>query len=420
MDISKQVDTIVDGLVRQIQSKLDSQIEALVTTKLESALAAIDFEQKLNWLASIKLDSLIAGMDIDKKVVMDRISQVSDTVVDSITNEARTMALTSVRNRMFNEIDTSRVIREAAADEIRRNIQTFAFPAASIPSEAIQTDGLKISAANLKGGVISNFSSTGIEDKSTKVQMTLLDQAVVIENQIVSMGLNVKGTTVLEGDLIINGSVPERSEFFKKLVADISAATRDNLNTELFEGYSNVIFENIRKEGLDLNRITINGAEVIKGNQLNYGIVDSNLKKIGILDDLQVSGDTLLAQTLAVMKNRVGINTKDPGHALSVWDQEVEIGFGKRERDTAWINTPRGQQLIIGVGKHDNLIVDNDGLVKVKSLDIGSVRFITSDTVPNYEAPPGVIAWNSNPTSGSSIGWVSLGGTAWSRFGIIT
>jgi hypothetical protein len=249
--------------------------------------------------------------------------------------------------------------------------------------------------------------------------MTILDEAVVIENSMVAMGLNVKGTTVLEGDLIINGKVPERSEFFKKLVTDISTATRESLSTEMFEGFSNIIFDNIRKEGLDLDRITIGGTEVIKGNQLNYGITDSNLKKIGILDDLQVSGDTLLAQTLAVMKNRVGVNTKDPGHALSVWDQEVEIGFGKRERDVAWINTPRGQKIIIGVGKNDNIVVDDEGQVQVKSIDIGSVKHTSSDTVPDYNAPLGVIAWNSRPAPGSSIGWVSLGNGSWSRFGII-
>ena len=419
MDISQQVDTIVEGLVRQIQAKLDSQVETIITSKLESALAAIDFEKKLNWLASVKLDSLIAGMDIDKTVVMNRISQVSDTVVEGITTEARTMALTSVRNRMFSDIDTTKIIREAAADEIRKNLQTYVFPARSIPSVAIDTDGLKINGNNMVGGVVTNFSSTGIEDKSSKVQMTILDEAVVIENSMVAMGLNVKGTTVLEGDLIINGKVPERSEFFKKLVTDISTATRESLSTEMFEGFSNIIFDNIRKEGLDLDRITIGGTEVIKGNQLNYGITDSNLKKIGILDDLQVSGDTLLAQTLAVMKNRVGVNTKDPGHALSVWDQEVEIGFGKRERDVAWINTPRGQKIIIGVGKNDNIVVDDEGQVQVKSIDIGSVKHTSSDTVPDYNAPLGVIAWNSRPAPGSSIGWVSLGNGSWSRFGII-
>jgi hypothetical protein len=250
--------------------------------------------------------------------------------------------------------------------------------------------------------------------------MTILDEGVVIENRVISMGLEVKGTTVLDGDLVINGDIPEHSAIYKKILEHSVTQTRGELNQELFEGYSSVIFDNIRKEGLDLNRITIEGKEIVKGNQLGYSIVDTNIQRLGLLQDLRVDGPAEIFSTLHVTKNRIGINTTEPTAALSIWDQEVEIGMGKRERDVAYFGTPRGQRMIISSGKNDNLILDSDGSVKVKSFDVDGVKFIAVDSTPNFAAPVGVIAWNRKPSHGSSIGWVSLGNAAWAKFGILS
>jgi hypothetical protein len=419
MDISNQVDSIVAGLVRQIQTKLDNQVEQLISAQLVEQLAAIDFESKLNWLASVKLDRMIEELQIDAGAVQKRINDVSNTVIAGMQTEAQSTAVAMIRERLYTEVDTASILREAAATEVRKILQNFEFPARSIPSAAVDPAGLVITGAQVRGGVIQKFSSTGIDDRSSAVQMTLLDEAVVFENKMVTMGLEVKGTTVLEGDLVINGDIPSHSAIFNRLVEKTVQGTRDELNQELFEKYSQVIFDNIRTEGLDLNRITLNGTEVIKGSQLNYGIVDTNIQRLGQLQNLTVLGDATMNKTLYVAKDRVGVNTEEPGNALSVWDQEVEIGLGKRSRETAWIGTPRKQNLVIGSGTHDNLVLDNEGGVLVKSFDIDGVRMIAVDAVPNFTAPVGVIAWNRKPAQGSSIGWVSMGNGAWARFGIL-
>jgi hypothetical protein len=420
MDIANQVDSIVEGLVRQIQTKLDSQVEQIVSSKIQEAIAAVDFEKKLNWLASVKLDNLIAELQIDQETVSSRIDSVSDIVVKNIEDEARTLATNLVQQRLYQGIDLKNIVREAAADEIRRVLQDFTFPAGSIPVSAIQVQNLELSGNQVRGGVIEKFSSTGIDDRSSNVQLTILDEGVVIENRVISMGLEVKGTTVLDGDLVINGDIPEHSAIYKKILEHSVSKTRSELNQELFENYSSVIFDNIRNEGLDLNRITIDGKEIVKGNQLGYSIVDTNIQRLGLLQDLRVDGPAEIFSTLHVTKNRIGINTTEPANALSIWDQEVEIGFGKRERDVAYLGTPRGQRMVLSAGKNDNLILDSDGSVKVKSFDVDGVKFIAVDSAPNFAAPVGVIAWNRKPTHGSSIGWVSLGNAAWAKFGILS
>lgn len=420
MDIANQVDSIVEGLVRQIQVKLDSQVEAIVTSKIQQAIAAINFEQKLNWLASVKLDSLISELEIDKDSVDRKINAVSDIVIKNIEDEARTLATNLIQQRLYSGLDLKNIVKDAAADEIHRVLQDFTFPVGSIPAVALQTQDLTVSGSQIKGGTIEKFSSTGIDDRSTQVQMTVMDQGVVIENRLISMGLEVKGTTVFDGDVIINGDIPERSAIYQKILEHTVANTRNELNQELFEKYSNIIFDNIRKEGLDLSQITVDGREIIKGDQLGYSIADSNIQRLGLLRDLRVNGEANIFETVYVTKGRIGVNTQDPTHALSVWDQEVELGFGKRERDVAFIGTPRGQQLILGSGKNDNLVLDTDGSVKVKSLEVDGIKFMAVDSPPNFDAPVGVIAWNRKPAPGSSIGWVSLGNAVWSKFGILS
>lgn len=420
MDISNQVDSIVAGLVKQIQAKLDQQVEELITAKMVEQLALIDFDSKLNWLASVKIDRLIEEMNIDTNAIQRRINSVGDTVIESVQTDAKSTALSIVRERLRSEVDTAGILREAAANEVRRVLQDFEFPAKSIPSVAIETTSLTLSGNQVRGGTIQKFSSTGIDDRSSTVQMTIMDEGVVIENRVVSMGLDVKGTAIFDGDVVINGDIPEHSAIYQKLLSNTVGGVRESLNQELFEKFSTIIFNNIRAEGLDLDRITIKGTEVIKGNQLNYGIVDTNIQRLGQLGTLTVLGDARMNDTLYVAKDRIGINTQEPGNALSVWDQEVEIGIGKREREVGWIGTPRNQSLVIGSGTKDNMIIDKDGSVKVKSFEVDGVRMISVSSPPNFDAPVGVIAWNRAPAHGASIGWVSMGNGAWSRFGILS
>ena len=419
MDVANQVDSIVNNLVRDIETRLNARVEALVTQALQSRLDSIDYENKLNFLASRKLDSMIAEMEVDQASVQQRLDAVADTVINSVQSDARQMAMTHVKNRLYNDLDVNQMVREIVGVEISQKLGTFAFPPNSIPGEAINSKTLAISGDNVTGGIIKKFASNGIDDKSSQVQLTLLDAGVVVENKLITLGLEVKGTTVIEGDLHIVGDVPVEGKFYQTLIAHTIEATKKNLDTELFQGYSQILFDRIQEQGIELDKISIGGQPLVVGPKLNYGISDTNITRLGIVQGLETSGDTYLNQSLMVVNGRVGINTRDPQHALSIWDQEVEIGFTKRQRDVGWMGTPREQSLILSANKNDNVVLNHDGSTTIQRLFLGGVEIGTTDQAPASGAPRGSVMFNNNPTPGSPAGWVSLGNGAWSRFGTL-
>ena len=127
-----------------------------------------------------------------------------------------------------------------------------------------------------------------------------------------------------------------------------------------------------------LTATTQGGKEIVKGAQLGYHIVDSNLQRVGVVKDLQTSGENLLSETLYVTQNRVGINTMDPSAAFAVWDEEIELIVAKRKTDVAYIATPRKQQLVLGSNGKENIVLDTDGSAHIENLVVGRIA-MTSD-----------------------------------------
>ena len=140
---------------------------------------------------------------------------------------------------------------------------------------------------------------------------------------------------------------------------------------------------------------------------------------MGTLQELQVSGETLLGQTLYVGNKRVGINTVEPDGALNVWDQEVELRFSKQTNNTGILETPRSQTLILSSNGKNNAVLNPDGSITVKKINLDGVSFASNPTPPIDNQPQGAIVFNSNPSLGGPMGWVSLGDAKWANFGII-
>jgi hypothetical protein len=109
----------------------------------------------------------------------------------------------------------------------------------------------------------------------------------------------------------------------------------------------------------------------------------------------------------------------DPRNALSVWDEEIEIGIGKQEQNVARIATNRDHALVLGAKDNDNITLNTDGSVEVKQLKMGTMSFSTLPVPPSHNAQRGTVVFNENPTLGGPLGWVSLGDARWANFGII-
>ena len=148
-------------------------------------------------------------------------------------------------------------------------------------------------------------------------------------------------------------------------------------------------------------------------------ILNSRLQTVGQLKDLQTQGETLLSETLYTSNRRVGVNTMDPTTALSIWDEEIEIGIGKQSSNTAQLGTPREQSLVLSSNKQKNITLTADGTAVIPKLQIGNMAFSSAATPPSYNAPKGTVVFNENPSLGGPLGWVSLGDARWANFGII-
>lgn len=297
--------------------------------------------------------------------------------------------------------------------------ETFDFPNNSIPASALRTDDIKLSGNHVAGGIITEFGSTGIDDKATSCQLTIMDDATVVENNLLTRDLTVKGTTTIEGDLVVTGRVPKDSAMYVNIVKDATDNVRSGLNQAVFQGFSDLVFKQIRENGLDLSRITVDGKEIVNGPNLSPNVINSNLQKVGTLKELQVQGETLLGQTLYVSGKRIGINTIEPTQSLTVWDQEVEIGCGKLAENVGIFGSPRNQKLVLSSNGKRNITLNTDGSITVNRVTLGKVTLDSSETPPTDDQPLGTIVFNSNPSLGGPLGWVSLGGARWANFGII-
>jgi hypothetical protein len=343
---------------------------------------------------------------------------ITENFVSSLQQTIAAEVSQAIQSRI-NKLDVTGMVRDYVVAHLRNNAEKNLFNTKSIPGEAIDVNGLKISADNIENGVIKKFTSTGIDDRATACQLTVLDQGTVFENTLYAPRIEIKGDAVIDGRLIINGNLPDDSEAFQGLVNQTSNEVIRRLGPGLLEQHQDVLFDKIRQEGVEIGKLKIDGRNIFEGRTLTSAILDSRLESLGVVRDLQSSGETLLSETLYVVNKKVGINTMDPSTALTLWDEEVEINLGKNSQHVGKLSVRRDQKLILGSGNHDNITLNDDGTTSVSKLKIGNLTFGSSATPPSYDAAVGTVIFNETPSLGGPLGWVSLGGARWANFGII-
>lgn len=419
MDINDNVNSIVQSIVDQITTQVQSQAIATIERKIEEVVANIDYTSMLSNLLSEKLDRKITQLPISTETVEKELTSRVAAMTQNLSDQINATALKTTQesiNQQLNAIDFTALFQATILGAIQS--KSLAFPDASIPGSAIVVNDLRLTGDNINSGIVTNFGSTGIDDKATACQVTIMDDVTVVENNLLTKDLTVKGTTTIEGDLNVTGVMHETSPMFRQFVVAATNNVRTSLDKSLFDTYSATVFDKIRTNGLDLTKITLNGQTVVDGGMLSNSITISNLQKVGVLNELQVLGESLLGETLYVTKNRVGINTIEPTQTLTLWDQEVEFGISKQSKDTAVMGMPRKQTLIISSNGKTNLSILPDGTVSADTIRIGTVT-LTSGSTPSNDQPIGTIVFNANPTMGGPLGWVSLGKARWANFGLV-
>jgi hypothetical protein len=420
MDIDQHVNSIVEKIVSDITSRVHEQIASVIEQRISETLSTIDFNSIVADKISYRLDAKIASMPIDTNGIQIELGKRVGKLAENLAEQVRQQSLSEITNAVHkhvNRVDFSDTFQSTIITAIQN--KEVSFPEQSIPHSSINFADYTISGDRLIGGIATNFGSTGIDDKATSCQLTILDDVTVVENNLLTKDLTVKGTVTIEGDLLVTGKVPEDSALFVNLVRTATNNVRTSLDTNVFQGYADLIFNQIRDNGIDLSRVTVNGKELVNGSTLSNNVTASNLQKVGVLKELQVTGEASLSDTLYTSGKRVGVNTLQPAYALDLWDQEIEIGFGKLEKNVATITVPRTQNLVIGSNGQRNITILSDGSVSIDKLNLGTVVLYSSNLPPAKNEPKGTIVFNSNPTLGGPLGWVSLGDARWANFGFI-
>jgi hypothetical protein len=257
-----------------------------------------------------------------------------------------------------------------------------------------------------------NFRSTGIADMASTVQLTVMDEATVIENQLTTRNLQVVDNATIQ-NLVVKGSINTDNLSWNALADHISNKTLERLSEDWKQTLIKQVTEEIQSQGITFDRVKINDDLLVDGSRLSRHITETSIQQVGTLNALTVRGESHLNNSLSALNKRVGINTVEPESALSVWDEEVSLVFGKHKLNEAYIGTNRPQGVTIGVNRMPQVEIDIDGLTKIKKLQVASWKISHSNEVPGWSGTRGDIVFNTNPGSNNVFGWLCVGGFKW-------
>ena len=146
----------------------------------------------------------------------------------------------------------------------------------------------------------------------------------------------------------------------------------------------------------------INDVTLLSFNELGSTVVKSNLRQLGTLKSLKVSGNAEIGQ-FAVFNsdlNRLGINTESPGAAIGINEYGVEMLFGGSPEKKA----------IIGTYSNDNLEIITDNTKRITVFNNGDVRVhgkLYAQEVETQRLSPLVFTeTESNSIYGKGILWM--------------
>ena len=146
---------------------------------------------------------------------MDKVDELTAELTGSFVTKLQEQISKQVQadvGRKIAQIDLTKAINEAVTRELAGLIKNVSFPDGSIPGPAVSLQNFLITGDNVVGGIVKNFGSTGIQDNATNCQVTILDEATVVENKLVVSELEVHGDFTLNGNFITAGELQKKLE----------------------------------------------------------------------------------------------------------------------------------------------------------------------------------------------------------------
>lgn len=302
-------------------------------------------------------------------------------------------------------------INHAFARRIAEEVSMLDMKVALADTVRDVTDSIKLKIAE-------DLRTPGVIDRSNKTEITVMDDVVVIENQLAARSVLVDKDAEVQGTLIVNnlalrGSVNVENPSWNELTDKIAQDALTKMTDAWIQQLVRQVLDLASTSSIDFADVSVAGRPIIEGDTLNANITKSSLQKIGVLDDIRVTGKASFNDTMTVNRQRVGINTDEPEMALSVWDEEVSVVAGKLAKQQAFVGTSRLTNLALGINRTPQIEMDVDGLTTIKQLRVGQHRIGHARDVPGHSGTRGDIMFNSDPKPGTPFGWVCLGSFKW-------
>jgi len=417
-----------------------AELEKLVRDQVAASVnnEIIGLLDNADWLNTVE-ESIIdyAQQRVVAKFSNDEaMAQILSTVESSVKNLFENGSISSIKDLVSED-----AIQYVVSNELNKSIESYVEKMfadkewiANVRSHTVAhlLRGLEkdLKSININQTVIESVEKlfkeyaktiqfNGIDDQSNVTELTVMNGAVVVENDFVATNIQaVKSvsteTLLVQGDLVVKGNINTDGRAWDNLKTAIEQTVTQNFENKSKEDLVNSVLDRAKNSGITFDQVKINGKTLVSDNVLNSAITESSLQTVGALKDLTVLGEAEFNNTAFVAHKRLGINTREPSSALSVWDEEVEIAAGKRKERTGFIGTNRKQHLEIGVNGKGDITIKDDGLVVIDRLQVGKQRISHGSEVPGYSGSKGDIVFNINISPKNPVfAWMCVGGFNW-------
>lgn len=343
--------------------------------------------------------------------------------------------------------------------DIRKSLNSLADAIEAIenrPAPSVELKDRELSGNKINGGRITNFASMGISDQARDTVLTLTNDKIITTKLEVPVICN---PLTVQGNLTVDGEITASKLHVDELSADIRNERTSSLEFQpengsligkgliwtggkytkqfVLQGNADRLWSS---EDIDLRQdksYRINNITVISSDTLGKGVVNSNLRTVGTLQELDVEGSVNIDYFVRYDANsrRVSIGSDDPTGMLTIEsldhqfivdptdDRRFKIGTYTTggldiiTDDTARISiAPSGSVTIktktnftgkVGIGVN-NFVEDVD-LTVAGSVRIQNKKFEVADGAPTTGSyVKGDIVWNTNPQPTGYVGWVCI------------
>jgi hypothetical protein len=378
-----------------IKSKVDDLIKEVDIMRIVSRTVDLVIAERVSTMINNQLLNLVQKGKLEKELD----SKYQDKLNSLLEQEIKQRAANAVAR-----IDMPSEVGKQIAECVSNKLKIASLPEKFINHKNINWDGFQLTAAALTDGVIENFISSGIQDVASQIELTVADTVVVIENTLVVKNAEVKENFVAD-DIAVN---------------NITITGQLNMNEQINKQFVSLMKDVFHKEFINqqidivVKPILANGKEVLTENTLGSNIVNSNLRKLGRLTELNVAGIAQFNDTLIVTNSgKIGINTEEPEGALTIWDDDSDLTIRRYKKKNMYVGTMRDTDLSFGVNGDVKLALRKDGTVAMNHIELNGLKVSVSNSIPSSNGSPGEIVLISNAGEDEPWAYRCIGGDRW-------